>query len=128
MVAALKRAVQLDADIRVRFAVAFYHAAVSAGDTEKSVGELRVEKEYLELLKLTVRMAPVYREAAAGDPQRLLDLIEGSRALHCCVQIGGFSLRRRCTLAGVGADARNSYAGVGNRRSNNSGCLAKARA
>lgn len=41
-----------------------------------------MEREYLELLKLIVRLAPVYSKAAAGDPPALLDLIESTRALH----------------------------------------------
>ena len=90
IVAALKRAVQLKTGTSVRFTVAFFHAAVAAGDAEKALGALRVEKACLELLKLTIRMTPVYREAAAGDPQRLLDLIEGSRALHAASRLEDF--------------------------------------
>ena len=82
MVVALQRAVRLDAGIRVRFAVAFHDAAVTAGGAKKATAELRVEREYLELLKLIVRLAPVYSKAAAGDPPALLDLIESTRALH----------------------------------------------
>ena len=76
MVVALQRAVRLDAGIKVRFAVAFHDAAVTAGGAKKATAELRVEREYLELLKLIVRLAPVYSKAAAGDPPALLDLIE----------------------------------------------------
>lgn len=90
MVAALQRAVRQDAGTGVRFAVAFYHAAVTAGDAAGAVGELRVEKPCLELLKLTLRMAPVYREASAGDPARLLELIGATRALHSAAGLKAF--------------------------------------
>lgn len=92
MIAALKRAVQLNADARVRFCMAFYHAAERAGDAARMLAELRVEKEYAELLALTLKMAPLYRQAAAGDAERLLELIEGSGALHDASRLTRFLL------------------------------------
>ncbi len=82
MVTALQQAVKLGSSPSVRFTAAFFHAARVAGDAQKAVGDIRVEKAYLEQLKLTIRMAPLYPEAAASDPQRLVDLIEGTRALQ----------------------------------------------
>jgi len=89
MVTALRCAVQLGSDTRVRFTVAFYQAAEAVG-ANQALGELRVENEYFDLLDLTLKMAPLYREAAAEDPQPVLDLIEGTRALHSTDRLEGF--------------------------------------
>ena len=89
-VAALKRAVQQDVDTKVRFVAAFFAAAEQAGDSGKAVEDLRVEKEYLESLHLLLRLAPVYRDAAAQNPQRVLDLFDGTRALHSASRLTQF--------------------------------------
>jgi len=81
-VAALRRAVNLDSGPEVRFAVLMYQAARQAGDTPRFPLNLRVEREYAELLELLLRLDDPYPKAAFGDPESTLILIEQGRALQ----------------------------------------------
>jgi len=90
LVTSLQRAVRMKAEPQVRFCVAFYPAAEMAGDPDRAMAELPVEKEYAELLSLTHRLASLYRQAAAGDAERLLELIERSGALHDASRLAQF--------------------------------------
>jgi tRNA nucleotidyltransferase (CCA-adding enzyme) len=82
MIAALQRAAAGSDEPRVRFAVAFAAAARLGDDVNGLLQRLRVEREYADLLQLLLRHDAVCVSAAGRDPERLLDLLEGARALQ----------------------------------------------
>lgn len=79
---ALERAVRCNADISVRFTATFYPAAAGGQALESAIGVLKVEKAALDLLQLTLRIAPAYHAAGAGDAVSILQLLDATRALH----------------------------------------------
>jgi tRNA nucleotidyltransferase (CCA-adding enzyme) len=79
-IVALKRAVAVSEDPSIRFAALFSEAAGGGADPLELCESLRAPREYRELLELVVRCGGLFRGAAQGDAETILQLLRASRA------------------------------------------------
>lgn len=95
-VSLLKRAVD-EPDPRVRCALALFPAVQAPSDIQALAEQLRLEREYTELLEQLLEREAGFHVAAAGDPEAILALLVRGKAwqqperfdryLRCCALI-----------------------------------------
>lgn len=82
LIETLKRVCLKEGDPLVRFAVIIYPVVRVMPDPQNFFERLRAEHEFTDLANLLLRMDTAYKAALTGDPEKILDLIERSRALQ----------------------------------------------
>lgn len=82
VLAALERAAAAGSSPQVRFAVAFFEAALRLDDLQAFLHRLRAERGYAELLERLLALRSTCEQAARGDAEALLQLLERARALQ----------------------------------------------
>lgn len=82
LIEALQRVSMKTGDPLVRFAVVIYPAVRVMADPQSFFKRLRAEREFVQLSQFLLRMDSTYKAAVAGDPEKILELIEGGRALQ----------------------------------------------
>ena len=82
LIEALQRVSMKTGDPLVRFAVVIYPAVRLMADPQSLFKRLRAEREFVELSQILLRMDSTYKAAVAGDPEKILELIERGRALQ----------------------------------------------
>ncbi|MES9901882.1 MAG: multifunctional CCA tRNA nucleotidyl transferase/2'3'-cyclic phosphodiesterase/2'nucleotidase/phosphatase [Sedimenticola sp.] len=80
-IAALKR-VAVDGDAPLRFAAVFYHAVVEKGLKTPLLQGLRAEREYRDLLALTLTLAATYRGLSPSDAAGYMTLLQQGGGLQ----------------------------------------------